>query len=41
VEVTGRVEYLKRKDRDDYVAVLNVPAVRDIATTQPDTPYIQ
>jgi hypothetical protein len=41
VEVTGRVEYLKRKDRDDYVAVLNVPSVRDIATTQPDTPYIQ
>ena len=41
VEVTGRVEYLKRKDRDDYVAVLNVPSPRDVTTTQPDSPYIQ
>jgi hypothetical protein len=42
VEVTGRVEYLKKKDQDEYVAVLNVAMPEDVAATQPDrNPYIQ
>jgi hypothetical protein len=42
VEVTGRVEYLKKKDKDEYVAVLNVAQPADVIPTQPDNnPYIQ
>jgi hypothetical protein len=41
VEVTGRVEYLKKKGQEEYVAVLTVPSPQDIKITPPDSPYIQ
>jgi uncharacterized membrane protein YcgQ (UPF0703/DUF1980 family) len=42
VQVTGEIQFKKRRDRDDYVTVLMVPSPKDIHETDPDlNPYIQ
>jgi hypothetical protein len=42
VKVTGRLEFHKRTDRDEYVTVLVVASPADVQSTEPDPqPYIQ
>lgn len=42
VEVTGQIEFRKRKDRDEYVTVLKVALPKDIQEVEPDAnPYLQ
>jgi uncharacterized membrane protein YcgQ (UPF0703/DUF1980 family) len=42
VEVTGRIQFRKRLNRDEFVTVLIVPSGEDIKTTDPDpNVYIQ
>jgi hypothetical protein len=42
VEVTGRIEFRKRMDRDEYAAVLVVPSLKAVQTVPPDpNPFIQ
>jgi hypothetical protein len=42
VEVTGRIEFLKRKDRDEFVTVLKVASPKDVRPVPPDSdPYVQ
>lgn len=42
VKVTGRVEFRKRTDRDEYVTVLVVASPADVQSTEPDPqPYLQ
>jgi uncharacterized membrane protein YcgQ (UPF0703/DUF1980 family) len=42
VEVTGQIQYRKRKDRDEYVPVLKLHSLQDVVPTAPDDdPYLQ
>jgi uncharacterized membrane protein YcgQ (UPF0703/DUF1980 family) len=42
VKVTGRIEFHKRTDRDEYVTVLVVASAADIQSSDPDPqPYLQ
>jgi len=42
VKVTGRIEFHKRTDRDEYVTVLVVASPADVQSTEPDPqPYLQ
>jgi uncharacterized membrane protein YcgQ (UPF0703/DUF1980 family) len=42
VEVTGQIEYRKRKDRDEYLPVLKLRSASDVVLTTPDDdPYLQ
>ena len=42
VKVTGRIEFHKRTDRDEYVTVLVVASPADVQSTDPDPqPYLQ
>jgi hypothetical protein len=42
VEVKGQIQFLKRRDRDEYASVLIVPSRSAITETDPDpTPFIQ
>jgi hypothetical protein len=42
VEVTGQIEYRKRKDRDEYLPVLKLRSANDVVLTTPDDdPYLQ
>jgi hypothetical protein len=42
VQVTGEIDFLKRRDRDEYVSVLRVASPQDVRETDPDpNPYIQ
>jgi uncharacterized membrane protein YcgQ (UPF0703/DUF1980 family) len=42
VKVTGRIEFKKRTDRDEYVTVLIVASAKDIqGTDPPSNPYLQ
>jgi hypothetical protein len=42
VDVTGEVQFLKKKDKDEYVTVLLVGSTGDVQPTDPDpNPYVQ
>jgi hypothetical protein len=42
VEVTGQIQYRKRKDRDEYVPVLKLRSANDVVpSTADDDPYLQ
>jgi uncharacterized repeat protein (TIGR03943 family) len=42
VEVTGQVQYAKRRDRDEYVTILQLSSAKDVRAVPPDkNPYIQ
>ena len=42
VEVTGKIEFRKKRDRDEYVPVLQLESSKDVQPTDPDyNPYIQ
>jgi hypothetical protein len=42
VDVTGKIQFRKRKDREEYVSVLLVPSRDKIRATNPDpNPYLQ
>ena len=42
VEVTGQIQYRKRKDRDEYIPVLKLRSAGDVVPTTPDDdPYLQ
>src|SRR5438552_3208076 len=42
VQVTGQIQYRKRKDREEYVPVLKLRSRQDIVPTAPDDdPYLQ
>jgi hypothetical protein len=42
VQVTGEIQFRKRRDRDEYVTVLLVASPKDVRETDPDlNPYIQ
>jgi hypothetical protein len=42
VQVTGQIQYRKRKDRDEYAPVLKLRSAQDIVQTPPDDdPYLQ
>jgi hypothetical protein len=42
VKVTGRIEFMRRTDRDEYVTVLIVASPKDIqGTDPPSNPYLQ
>ena len=42
VEVTGQIQYRKRKDRDEYVPVLKLRSASDVVpSTADDDPYLQ
>ena len=42
VQVTGQIQYRKRKDRDEYIPVLKLRSAGDVVPTTPDDdPYLQ
>jgi hypothetical protein len=42
VEVTGRIEFRKKRDREEYIPVLQLQSRNDVQLTEPDfNPYIQ
>lgn len=42
VEVTGQIQFRKRKDRDEYIPVLKLGSAGDVVPTTPDDdPYLQ